>query len=312
MTPTPGARVRLFDTGRRVHRIAYLPDARIAAASDEPRPEVGVLNAGAVWRTVARTGRVTSLAASPGGEWLAWSAHGALFIARPSGLDLEMISYKGGWDRLAACAFSPDGRSLLAVNGELNSWSVGDWRRTYLTDLAHTGPVDGLIAVGRDGTEVTTLNTTTGKDGNARLVRWRLGSPGAGRAHLAGDLVTCTDCPAASYSADGQFLAAICNGGVWVFAARTGAPVHASEPLPRRRFRLRRPQYTCLAFRPDSRRLALGAGTAVMMLDTASWGVVASYDWGVGRVGDIAFGPDGLTGAACGDSGRVAVFDVGD
>ncbi|HEY1188285.1 MAG TPA: hypothetical protein VGE74_11545 [Gemmata sp.] len=49
-----------------------------------------------------------------------------------------------------------------------------------------------------------------------------------------------------------------------------------------------------------------------MIWDTATWNVRRRCEWNIGRLRTVCFAPDGLRGAAGGDTGQVVVWDLDD
>lgn len=71
-----------------------------------------------------------------------------------------------------------------------------------------------------------------------------------------------------------------------------------------------RKAFSGLAFHPAGRFLAATSNDAsVKLYDTATWAVVRTFDWAIGRLRSIAFSPDGTLAAAGGDRGQVVVWD---
>lgn len=71
-----------------------------------------------------------------------------------------------------------------------------------------------------------------------------------------------------------------------------------------------RKNITGLAFHPSGRYLAATSNDAtVKVYDTASWRLVHTLSFDVGRLRSVAFSPDGLLAAAGSDTGRVVVWD---
>jgi WD40 repeat protein len=64
-----------------------------------------------------------------------------------------------------------------------------------------------------------------------------------------------------------------------------------------------------LAFSPDGRLLASGAGDGVVQFwDAVSGQPPAAFDWKLGTVRALAFAPDGMTAAAGGDGENALVL----
>lgn len=71
-----------------------------------------------------------------------------------------------------------------------------------------------------------------------------------------------------------------------------------------------RAKVNAAAFHPSGKWLALAAGTAVKLLDCATWKEARQFDWKIGKVTAVAFSSDGTLAAAAGTSGKIAVWDV--
>lgn len=68
---------------------------------------------------------------------------------------------------------------------------------------------------------------------------------------------------------------------------------------------------TALAFHPSGRVLAAAfPDGGVTFYDADSWRPLTAFAWGVGKLGSVAFSPDGALAAAGGDAGKVVVWDV--
>jgi WD40 repeat protein len=68
---------------------------------------------------------------------------------------------------------------------------------------------------------------------------------------------------------------------------------------------------TALAFHPSGRYLAATSNDeTVKLYDTATWEVVRSFTWDIGRMRSVAFSPDGALAAVGSDRGRIVVWDV--
>ena len=65
-----------------------------------------------------------------------------------------------------------------------------------------------------------------------------------------------------------------------------------------------------VAAHPSGRLVAVVRGEAVGFFRPDTWAVADELRPGIGKLTAVAFSPDGLLGAAAGDKGRVAVWDV--
>ncbi len=69
--------------------------------------------------------------------------------------------------------------------------------------------------------------------------------------------------------------------------------------------------FTGLAFHPTGAYLATtSTDTTVRVYETATWAVVRTYAWDVGKLRCVAFSPDGLLAAAGSETGKIVVWDV--
>jgi WD40 repeat protein len=72
-----------------------------------------------------------------------------------------------------------------------------------------------------------------------------------------------------------------------------------------------RKHFTSSTFHPSGRWLAVSSNDGIVKLyDTATWQVVTTYNWSIGRLRSIAFSPDGTLAAVGSDSGKILVWDV--
>lgn len=109
--------------------------------------------------------------------------------------------------------------------------------------------------------------------------------------------------------------AAVSSDGRWVAGVHTKHLVawRADDPgaPPVERKNDGRLHFTGLAFHPSGAYLATtSTDTTVRVYDTATWEVVRTYAWDVGRLRCVAFSPDGLLAAAGGEKGQIVVWDV--
>lgn len=71
-------------------------------------------------------------------------------------------------------------------------------------------------------------------------------------------------------------------------------------------------QANAVAFTPDGRRLLSTCHDGQLRIwDPATGQLLTGYDWGIGQTTAVAVSPDGLTAAAAGQKGQIAVFDLG-
>jgi WD40 repeat protein len=69
--------------------------------------------------------------------------------------------------------------------------------------------------------------------------------------------------------------------------------------------------FTGIAFHPTGRYLAVTSNDrTVKLFDTATWRLVATYNWDIGRMRSVAFSPDGDLAAAGSDTGQIVIWDI--
>jgi WD40 repeat protein len=72
-----------------------------------------------------------------------------------------------------------------------------------------------------------------------------------------------------------------------------------------------RKHFTGAAFHPSGAYLAAASNdTTVKLYETRTWQVARLFSWEVGRLGAVAFSPDGCQGAVGAHTGKVVVWDV--
>ncbi len=100
------------------------------------------------------------------------------------------------------------------------------------------------------------------------------------------------------------------SGTLAVAHAKSVFLITADSDVPR--FTLAHPkQANQVAFTPDGRRILSACHDGLLRIwDAASGQLVTSYDWGIGQTTAVVVAPDGLTAAAAGQKGQVAVFDL--
>lgn len=101
------------------------------------------------------------------------------------------------------------------------------------------------------------------------------------------------------------------SGTLAVTNAKTVHLIPADSDVPR--FPLIHPkQANAVAFTPDGRRMLSTCHDGQLRIWEASTGqLVTGYEWGIGQTSAVAVSPDGLTAAAAGQKGQIAIFDLG-
>ncbi len=97
------------------------------------------------------------------------------------------------------------------------------------------------------------------------------------------------------------------TSGMRLFVHDLAHPNH--EPL--RILNDNRKHFTGIAFHPSGDYLAATSNdTTVKLYETRTWQVARLFSWEVGRLGAVAFSPDGCQGAVGSHSGKVVVWDI--
>lgn len=113
----------------------------------------------------------------------------------------------------------------------------------------------------------------------------------------------------------GDRVVASPHSGAFVVVSNSGLRVHAIDELdtalPLVVRNDNRKHFTGAAFHPSGKYLmAASNDTTVKLFDTATWDVVRSFTWDIGRMRCIAFSADGALAVAGSDKGKVMVWDV--
>jgi WD40 repeat protein len=197
-------------------------------------------------------------------------------------------------------AFSPDA-SRLAISFEdqtrrpdgdsLGVWRLADPKRPELTFDGVGTPVVVFDPTGRH------VAASGGIDGEPEVKfldlaansRRQFKPKGSQTRHLV-------------FSPDGGTLAVVNAKTVHLLAADSDVP----------RFTLVHPkQANAVAFTPDGGRTLSTCHDGLLRIwDSATGQLVTSFDWGIGQTTAVAVSPDGLSAAAAGQKGQIAVFDL--
>ncbi len=249
---------------------------------------------------VSPDGKTVATGGSDGGVWL-WdvvppAAAPSFLGVRWGGLQLGPPDARrflaGGVKPVRALAFSPDGKSLAAVEERaVRVWdpATGEER------AAPRGRVTAVTYL-PDGTLVTA------GPGGKGATEVRLWADGREQAALLSGQREPLLCVAAS--PDGARLAVgLPDGGVRILDVKTLKEVRTLQAHTR--------EVRCLAFSPDGKLLATGGRDQVVWLwDTATWAARGVLSGHPGEVRVVAFAPDGRTLVSGGGGGVLKFFEV--
>jgi WD40 repeat protein len=211
-----------------------------------------------------------------------------------------------------AFALSADGRRLVIREawdqvGRVTCLTTADYSlvQTQWTDGSHPSLWFDLPAVSRDGRRAAVVRRPRYGDRPAQAIEVRDGDTGEvlrESHHDAADPVQ-----QLAFTADGtRLLARFLGRTVRAFDAETGEP--AGEMVHKGRSFV-----TGLAVHPAGRAIATSRNNGtVWFWDPATFQVLRSLDWRLGKLVSVAFGPDGTLAAAGTERGQVVVWDVDD
>jgi WD40 repeat protein len=107
-------------------------------------------------------------------------------------------------------------------------------------------------------------------------------------------------------SPDGTMVA--CRVTMWVHVYPLRGPFRGPSATLRNDTRK---AFTGLAYHPSGAYLAATSNdTTVKLFETATWALVRTFTWDIGRMRSITFSRDGALAAAGSDKGKVVVWDV--
>jgi WD40 repeat protein len=220
-------------------------------------------------------------------------------------------------ERCFAIAFAPDGKFLQAsTNGSTLGWDVTN---------ALAGPLDQPIAStfriaegGADGEFLaiapSNLSILSHTNGDCSVVNEYGNDWGGYLSSKSGGPVR-----GLVFSPDGRLLCVAEGRAVAVYAVpdRSEADEWADEEEfePTRAYTLKgHKAATAVAFSPDGNTLATADVQGVIRLWEAKTGKEkvgsTAKDWKIGKIGALAFAPDGFTCVAGGEGGRLVVWDL--
>lgn len=210
---------------------------------------------------------------------------------------------------VARVAVAPDGSSLLYYHYtpgrrtfcrrdiRRNGRTVPVWAVPLFPPEPDFGWTRSLQYIG-DGSRFCTTDFT-GKKATNRL---------AVRSVATGDILATTKVPhtdpwGLAVSADASRFAVRAGTGVmtWEWATFGQRPRVLRTKSKR--------SVTGIAYHPSGRTLAATSGDAVTFFDAATGEIAVTFEWEVGRLGCVAFSPDGSKAAVGTSDGRVVVWD---
>ncbi len=240
-------------------------------------------------------GRVSALAISPDGAWVASADEDGTLWVWEASKGLLLNTFSSGADRISVLAISPDGRKLAAADGDGKTWiwDIRTWREIARLDLE--GSVLAL-AINPHAWELA----WTGRDGIVRIRGVPKRYPQRALTGLKGPVL------ALAISPDGRRLAAGGGDGtvsVWEMSTGSVKATFTQQAGP----------VLALAISPDGRRLAAGGGDGTVSVWEMSTGSVkATFTQQAGPVLALAISPDGAKLASADADGmlRISVSQV--
>jgi len=229
-------------------------------------------------------------------------------------------------------AFSPDGKSLASLGGQVNLWEVPSgrikrslggatfsWQLAFSPDgkfLAAAGGVRAVII--RDlatGSVVQMLFGHEGSHGAGWVTEVAFSPTGkvlassASRETILWDTNTWQEIQrlpriaGVTFSPDGKYLLGSDRYGINIYVGASGQLIRWIREIPH--------PLGCLAFSPDGKLLAIGSYDGfVMLFDATTWKHLASFPGHADPVYRLAFSPDGKLLASGSYDGMVLIWGI--
>ncbi len=210
----------------------------------------------------------------------------------------------GGVDRVAALAYSPDGKTLVTGSnqGTLKFWEAGSLV-PMIVPKPRPGGAASWLQFGPDGRTLLGFQVqgTPLWDLDTGAIRTILAQPGG----LNGAILSPDGSIAATWGprSTAPALGPGAGGDVRLWDAATGRRV-AVLPMPSGPVR-------CMAFAPDGKHLAASTSApSVTLWDVAAATPVVTASWPSGLANALAYSPDGRTLAIGGEDGSLRLWDA--
>jgi WD40 repeat protein len=224
--------------------------------------------------------------------------------------------------RAYAFAVSPDGGRAVVSRGiapynRLECWEAGDpWRLAWAFrdgKRCGEGPYFSVgpgwwsfaVAFSPDGGRVAALERRWDAARSRSFSHLILRDVGSGKRLAEAAIGETRNQSALHFLRDGKRLAVLSGDA----ALDIWAPPKKKQLA---HVRPRGPSFQALAVHPSGRFIATAEGTTVVYRSADTLRELKAFRWGVGKPRCLAFSEDGTLGAAGGDRGQVALWDIDD